>query len=407
MLILVLGRTAFDSSLFLMRLCQKILLAWLPFLTVNLAAMIILKEELSSRIGTMLLEDLSALIGVVSILLFRREFVKETRLFFLILATLFILTGFLSGFVPLAKRWLVPLDEWSEFYVGQYRGQLYFLLLSGCVNYLVVDLSFRGLHKYQKYFLSFVVAGSVWAYLFYPYWANPSYLYTTPDVKDYRAIRLTIEDLQRGGVANPSPEQIASEVSQHLPESAKLGLQCSVKDREIRVSEILPYFRGDDSKLLVLRPVWRSYFAMASLSIISILLFFLYQYLADPPKSAYMEKILWCLLLFCCFEALHYCAFAQITLFENYNALELLGKYTSMCAMLALVLLLILRLRFIQSVEGRFYENHLIHDASRITRWRDAFDNWVLRQFMNPKELDQRFVIQSNESTTKDTTNDQ
>jgi hypothetical protein len=373
---------------------------------INLLGSTTIAEDLPNRIGSILLGDLSALLGVVSLFLLRREIVKETRLFFLILAAMFFVNGLLFGLFLLIGRWLIPLDEWSEFYKYQYGVQIYFLLLSSCVVYLVVDLSFRGLSNSQKYVLAFVVAGSVWAYLFYPYYANPKYLYTTSDVEDYRAIRAAVEDLQRGGVTSPSHEEIASHVSQYLPESAKLGVHCSIKDREARVSEVLPYFRGDDVVLLILRPLWRSCIVIASFSIVLILLFILYQYVADPPKSAYMEKILWCLLPFCSFECLHHYAFVQVKLYDDYRALVVLGMYASMGIMLALLVLLILRLRFIQSVEGRFYERRLIQDASRITRWRDAIDNWVLRQFMNPTELEQRFFIQSKDNTTKDTTHD-
>jgi hypothetical protein len=389
-----------------MKLYQNILLTWFPFLVINLVGAMTLPEDLSARICRMLLGDLSALLAVVSLFLFRREIVKETRLFFLMLAGLFSLGGLLFGLFLVTKRWLMPLDEWAVFYEYQYQAQIYFLLLSGCVIYLIVDLSLRGLSKSQKYVLAFVVAGSVWGYLFYPYYANPKYLYTTSDVEDYRAIRATTEDLRRGGVMNPSPKEIAFQVSHYVPESAKLGIRRSTMDRVARVSEVLPYFRGDDISLLIFRPFWRACIVMASLSIVSILLFILYQYLADPPKSAYMEKVLWCLLPFCCFEALHHYAFVQVNHFEDFLALNLLGIYLSMGVMLALLLLLILRLRFIQSIEGRFYENRLIADATRITRWRDAFDNWILRQFMNPNELKQRFVTQSKEDTTKDITGD-
>lgn len=363
-------------------------------------------EDLSIQVGRILLEDLSALLGVVSLFLFRREIVKETRLFFLVFAAMFFLQGLFFGLFLLTKRWLLPLDEWSDFYEYQYRLQIYFLMLSSCVVYLVVDLSLNRLTKAQKYVLAFLVAGSVWGSLFYPYYANPKYLYTTSDVQDYKAIRSVIEALQRLGVTNPSSEEIASHLDQYLHESAEMGNQRSAKELAARVSEILPYFRGHDVSLLVLRPLWRSCNVMASFSIVSILIFILYQYLADPPKSAYMEKVLWCLLPFCCFEALHHYAFVQVNLFEDLRSVGLLGMYASMGVMLALLSLLIFRLRFIQSVEGRFYESRLMQDASRVTRWRDAFDNWVLRQFMNAAELEQRFLIRQKEKTTKDDAND-
>ena len=350
----------------------------------------------------MLLGDLSALLAILSFFAFRREVVTETRIFFLILCFLFLLHGLLLGLFLLSKRWLLPLDEWAEFYAYQYRLLIYFLLLPGCVICLVVGLSSVKLRNSLKYILALIVVGGVWGYVSFPYFANPKYLYTTPDIRDYSAIRGAIEDLQRRGVANPNSGQIASELLRHPRENSHLGGRISTKLGEARVLEILPYFRGDDVSLLVYRPLWRSCFAIASLTIGSILLFFLYQYLADPPKRAYMEKVLWCLLPFCCFEALHYYAFVQVNQFEGFRAVASLGEYASMGAMLALLLLLLLRLRFIQTIEGRFYEDRLMRDATHITRWRDAFDNWVLRQFANPMELDRRFLVHSRFTSAED-----
>lgn len=388
-----------------MKLYQKILLSWFPILVINFAGVMSLPEDLTTRVSRMLLVDLSAFLGVVSVFLFRTEIVKETRFFFIILAVFFFVNGLLVGLFCVTKRWLITLNEWSDFYVYQYGTQVYFLLLSISVSYLVVDLSFRGLGKVQKHFLAFAVVGIVWGYLFYPYYANPKYLYGTPDVEDFIAIRSAAEDLEREGITKPSAGAIASRIGQHLPESAKLGIHSSAMEREARVSEILPYLWGDDVSLLVCRPLWRSFIVMALLSIVSILAFISYQYWTDPPKSAYMEKLLWCLLPFCCFEALHHYAFVQVSLFEDFRSVAVLGTYASMGVMLALLSLLIFRLRFIQTVEGRFYERRLIQDASRITRWRDGFDNWVLRQFMNPAELEQRFFLRQKDKTTKDNVN--
>ena len=146
---------------------------------------------------------------------------------------------------------------------------------------------------------------------------------------------------------------------------------------------------------------------MALLSLALILAFILYQYLADPPKSAYMEKILWCLLPYCSFEALHYYAFIHARAFDEFVILGMYGTYASVGVMIPFLALLMLRLRFIETVEGRFYEHRLIQNPSRITRWRDSFDNWILRQFMSTKELEHRFLIQPEESVWKDITHGQ
>jgi hypothetical protein len=44
-----------------------------------------------------------------------------------------------------------------------------------------------------------------------------------------------------------------------------------------------------------------------------------------------------------------------------------------------------MRLRFITSVKGEFYERELVSDSEHISRWRDAFDNLVVRHFLNPQ----------------------
>ncbi len=167
----------------------------------------------------------------------------------------------------------------------------------------------------------------------------------------------------------------------------------SYEDRLQRVSDILPYFRGFDVALLVFRPLWWSCFLIALMCIVALLAYIGYQYVADPPGGAYVEKIVWCLLLYCCFEALHHYAFVKAKSWESYGELNLLGWYASIGVLTVLCLFMILRLRFIQSIEGRYYERRLGGDATRITRWRDACDTWVLRQFMDPSEIERRFLV--------------
>jgi len=107
-----------------------------------------------------------------------------------------------------------------------------------------------------------------------------------------------------------------------------------------------------------------------------------------------MEKIVWCLLPYCGFEALHTFAFTRVTTVDLHDNIGDIGRYLSMSIMWIMLLLFSLRLRFLQTVEGDYYERRLSSDASRITRWRDAFDSWILQQFMNPGELDRRFLSQ-------------
>jgi len=51
-----------------------------------------------------------------------------------------------------------------------------------------------------------------------------------------------------------------------------------------------------------------------------------------------------------------------------------------------------LRLRFIKSVKGEFYENELASRPAGVMRWRDALDNLVIRHFLDPR-LESRRVL--------------
>ena len=380
-----------------MKLTQKILLVWLAFGIVNFAAAMSLVVAPSVRICNFLLGSLSAMLGVVSVFLLKREPSGETKALFFILAGLFFVHGLGFGIFYLIKSWLFPTDEWATFFVDQYRQQLYFLLLSGCINYLIIDLTMRRYSKAARYFLSAAMTICVCGSQFYPYVFNAKYLYTTQDIVDFRLIRSTIEELNKNGNPNPSIDDIASRLGVRPPDSDRLGFAHSDAERMERVSEIVPYLSGDEVTLLVWRPLWHSCVVVALIAIASILCFVFYNYVIDPPKRAYLEKILWCLLPLCGFEALHYSVFMRVKNMDEFRSTGVIGMYASMAVLAVLLLLLLLRLRFVESIEGRFYERRLVQDASSITRWRDAFDNWVLRQFMDPRELNQRFLVHPNE----------
>jgi len=46
-----------------------------------------------------------------------------------------------------------------------------------------------------------------------------------------------------------------------------------------------------------------------------------------------------------------------------------------------------MRLRFITSVKGEFYEQELALSPKGVTRWRDSLDNIVIEKFFNRKLL--------------------
>jgi hypothetical protein len=131
--------------------------------------------------------------------------------------------------------------------------------------------------------------------------------------------------------------------------------------------------------------------------LVFIVIYLAYNYFYDPPKRAYLEKIVLLFLLYCAFEALHFYAFARSVMWVNLTHMATLGQYLSVGVTLVLLWLFSLRLKFVLSPEGKFYERYLATNSKQITRWRDAVDNWIVRKFLNPDILERRFIVQRKE----------
>jgi len=62
-----------------------------------------------------------------------------------------------------------------------------------------------------------------------------------------------------------------------------------------------------------------------------------------------------------------------------------IGQYVTLVIELLMVLFFSLRLKFITSVHGEFYETELASNPQQVSRWRDWVDNIVLAKFFNFK----------------------
>jgi len=136
-----------------------------------------------------------------------------------------------------------------------------------------------------------------------------------------------------------------------------------------------------------MKPLHLDIIYMSVMCVVFIFLFFGYQYRNDPPQGAYIEKIIFLFLPYCSLEILHNYAYIKSVEYSGLLDVQEVGWYLSVVNLLLLTLFFGLRLRFITSVKGEFYERELVSDAEHISRWRDSFDNLVVRHFLNPKAI--------------------
>jgi hypothetical protein len=289
-------------------------------------------------------------------------------------------------------------DSISIFYYYQYVSQLgFYFFLSFAIIYAVMDSLFRDFRIYQKYLITLVIVGG-FAYAYYhPTFENPKFLYTTEDISDWKALDAAwakyANEHSLTAISKPDPAVLARLVTLHAWKNGKAVGDLYPEENAKRIDYLAKYLEGDNYLVLLWKPIHLNVIYMSVVCVFFIILFFGYQYKKDPPQGAYVDKIMFLFLLFCSMEGLH--ALGYINALEwsdSFVDVFRFGQYITIGILLFMILFFSLRLRFITSVKGEFYESELVHNAEHITRWRDWVDNLVVHYFLNPQALRGRFL---------------
>ena len=369
-----------------MKETRQAIFVWMILLSAILVLFLIVPNDGTTYVG-LFVDSVVLLLGIFCLFIYAREPVRSNKLIFLNFALCFLLS-----IIAIAYRFvgyaIFPGDQYFRFYFYQYHQLGYILSLSFAIVYVVIDSLFNDFKAISKYALTIVLVGGIFTYYTYPYFENPKYLYFTEDMVDFRDVSQSLEVLSANGIQSPSLEQIAANADiAAWKDGKKVGTLFS--DQKMRrVAELLPYVLGEKSYVpLMMKPLYLDVIYMNVMCLVFIFLFFGYQYRNDPPQGAYIEKIIFLFLPYCSLEILHNYAYIKAEAYSGLLQAQEIGWYLSVLNLLLLTLFFGLRLRFITSVKGEFYERELVSDAEHISRWRDAFDNLVVRHFLNPKAI--------------------
>jgi hypothetical protein len=94
-------------------------------------------------------------------------------------------------------------------------------------------------------------------------------------------------------------------------------------------------------------------------------------------------------------EIMHAWSFIKSVEWQSFYELSIIGHGVSLGILLFIAAFFGLRLKFIRSVKGEFYEQEIISSPASITRWRDALDELVVAHFFNRKALLGRLFVSS------------
>jgi len=374
-----------------LRLYQKILLAWLALLLFGAATLLGLPHRETTAISLVVIAVMT-LLGLICLAVFLREPNPKNKPVFLNFAIFFILSS-IASFLPafIGKAFWVE-ERFAGLFAYQYSTTTPYFFLPFALIYLVFDSLFNGSSIAKKYLMTFLLVGGVFAYYNHPIYQEPKYLYSTQDIVDFKLVATSVDELKKKSGSEPTPKEIAATIELNAWESGR-QVGTLFEDEELRrVEEILPYLAGSNFIPLLFRPLYFSNIYMNVLCVVFVFLFFGYQYKNDPPQGAYIEKILFLFLPYCSLEILHHYGYIKSVEFSTFLDFMSIGGLLSLLNLFMLVVFFSLRLRFITSVKGEFYERELVSDSEHISRWRDGFDDLIVHHFLNPKTFHGRFL---------------
>jgi hypothetical protein len=327
------------------------------------------------------------LLGVISLVISAKETNKKNKPVFFNFSIFFLLS--IGNLIyPFIGNSILPGNQFAALYFYQYiPSGLTIVILSVAIVYVAIDTLFNELSIPQKYAVVAVIVIPIASYYYSPFLSDPKHLYKTEDITDFKSVDSVVRELVNEGVENPRPEQIAVRVKLNAWQEGKQVGVLFEKENVERIATILPYIEGDNFILLLFKPIHMNIIFMNVLSLIFVFVFFGYQYKNDPPQGAYIEKIVFLFLPYFSLDILHFFAYVTSNNYSSYLELYSTAQYLVVFNLFLLLVFFSLRLSFITSIKGEFYERELVLDSEHISRWRDGIDSLVVRHFLNPKTI--------------------
>jgi hypothetical protein len=337
------------------------------------------------------------LLFILCIKIVRHEPTWRNRLIFINFSVFFGLSvaahlyNFVGTLIP--ASWFIDDPRYASLVFDEYFRGAYFLLLAFSVVYLTIDVLFRHTKGLHKYLLTGSLVGSFFVSYFSPFLADPLYLHRTDDVLDWKALDETARVYEGENGREATIDDLSKCVAYPSLEGSATAVSSLVQMTKARTEYLYPYLNGMNWQILVYKPLHLYQILMSVVCVGFILLFFGYLYLKDPPQGAYIEKVMFLLLLFCTLEILHGWISIESLQWQAFFEIFTVGQVISNLVLLLMSFFFGLRLLFITSVNGEFYEQELLERPSGITRWRDTLDNILIEKFFNRKVLLGRMLV--------------
>ena len=373
---------------------KKLLLSWLIILLSFVGSFFLLPYK-PTTLACVMTSGVQALLFLLSLFIVRHEPIAKNKFIFLNFAVLFSGSFLFHIYNFIGPDAVLFTDNaFARLYFQQYVSLgFYFFVLALAIVYLSIDALFRDFKTVQKYLIAFVIVGGFFGYYYHPFFVDPKAAHRTADILDWKTIEKAYTEYTEQYGTEPTPEALAERTDMYTWRNGERAGILFPAERTKRIQELFPYLSGSNYLILVYKPLYMNVIYMCVLGVAFILLFFGYQYMKDPPQGAYIEKIMFLFLVFCSLEILHAWSFVKSLEWQAFAETMKIGQYVSIGVLLLIALFFALRLRFITSVKGEFYEQELAVSPGAVTRWRDSLDNLVVEKFFDRKVLLGRMFV--------------
>lgn len=357
----------------------KIMLMWAAFLALHFLSLL-LPHRQYSELGSVNL-GLQWLIFLLCFRMTRRD-VREFKPALINLAVLFgfSILQYLSIFVgPVIFR----NETYASVYYHEYVNKFgHTAILALAVLYLIVEYRFLKWSTLKKYAVTISIAGLILIPLYYPCLKDPLQLYRTEEYSGYLAIKSAHDAIQKERGGEPTQAEVVEKaLTSRKQQSGALTAEDIVRERN-RLNELTRYLENGGDLILFWKPLnLNTVYANGAL-VAFIFGFYILKFRRDTPHGAYFEKIIFLFLIFCSLEALHSWTYAQSVNTALYYSIHDVAQYLIIAVLLGFVYVCSVRLRFLLSPVGQYYERQIILQPERISRWRDEIDRLVLRSFL-------------------------
>jgi predicted neutral ceramidase superfamily lipid hydrolase len=362
-----------------MKFTKRVIVLWIISQLIYGLALLIFPHRILF-ISSLANRGIQTALLLLSVYIYRNEPNKKNKYIFLnfVFAFSVVITYYLYDFIGLA---IFQDSKYAAHLLNQYSTIGFQVLLALSITYMVVDLLFRDLKVYQKYFVAAFITLFLSTIYFHPYFKDPLYLYSTEDIKQWK----TLDNEIGNSTQIQTTAQLASRIKlQSWQDGHPIG-DLYPEENLKKIDYLIPYLEYNNWIILLFKPLYCNVIYMNIFNIFFILLFFGYQYKKDPPQGAYIDKIMFMLLLLSSMDILHNWGFIKSVEVTAWSELFNVSQYVTVLIEMIMVLFFVLRLRFITSPQGEFYETELATDPQHVSRWRDGVDNLILSHFFNFK----------------------